>query len=174
MRIREATTSDAAKCAAIYAPYVAHTTFCLEEVPPDRAEMARRIEHVQRAHAWLVCEEEGRVIGYAYGAPFRPRAGFRWTCEVSVYVVSDRQGQGAGRILYAALLERLAALGYRCVVACLVEPHGASAALHRSAGFARVGTFRSVGFKHGGWRDVTFYERSLTADSGSSSERQGA
>ncbi|MEP7159715.1 MAG: N-acetyltransferase family protein [Dermatophilaceae bacterium] len=170
--IRDATTTDAAQCAAIYAPYVAHTTFSLEETPPDRAEMARRIEQAQHAHAWLVREEEGLVIGYAYGAPFRSRAGFRWTCEVSVYVMSSRQGRGTGRALYAALLTRLAALDYRCAVACLVEPHSASAALHRSTGFARVGTFRSVGFKHGGWRDVTFYERSLTAGSGSSTERQ--
>ncbi len=163
-RIRDAVPADAGPCAAIYAPFVAGSVVSLEESPPDSSEMARRIESVQRTHAWLVLEVDGRVVGYAYGAPFRSRYAFRWTAEVSVYLAPQARGNGSGRALYEALFDVLAARGYRRVVACVVEPNPASTALHRVLGFGLVGTFRDVGYKGGAWQDLTFVERAIGPD----------
>jgi L-amino acid N-acyltransferase YncA len=81
--VRDASEQDAAACAAIYAPYVTDTAITFESDPPSAADMAARIAAAQRGHAWLVLEDEGRVVGYAYGSRFEPRAAYRWACEVS-------------------------------------------------------------------------------------------
>ena len=113
LSVREATVADAAACAAIYAPYVLETAISFEAEPPGVEEMAGRIERASRMHAWLVLEDDGRVVGYAYGGPFAPRAAYRWACEVSVYLETGRRRSGGGRLLYTALLDRLRARGYR-------------------------------------------------------------
>src|SRR6478609_1508031 len=159
--VRDATADDAVACAAIYAPYVTGTTVTFETEPPDAPEMARRIAKAQDRHAFLVLEEGGDVVGYAYGGPFKERAAYRWSCEVSVYLADGRRGRGGGRRLYEALLERLTARGYRMAAAGMTQPNEASARLHAALGFEPVGTFRAVGWKHGAWRDVTWVQRSL-------------
>ena len=123
--------------------------------------MARRIAAAQRTHAWLVAEEDGRVVGYAYGIPWRSRAAYRWACEVSVYLERGRRRTGAGRVLYEALLPRLAARGYRTALAGMTLPNEASVGLHRALGFEPVGTFRRVGYKHGAWHDVAWAQITL-------------
>jgi L-amino acid N-acyltransferase YncA len=160
--IRDATEGDAAACAAIYAPYVTDTAISFETEPPPPEEMARRIAAAQRTHAWLVLEEDGRVVGYAYGIPWRARAAYRWACEVSVYLERGRRRTGAGRVLYEALLPRLAARGYRTALAGMTLPNEASVGLHRALGFEPVGTFRRVGYKHGAWHDVAWAQIVLT------------
>ncbi len=164
--IREATDDDAAACAAIYAPYVTETTVSFEDEPPTAEEMGRRIATALQRHAWLVLEEDGEVVGYAYAAPVKERAAYRWSCEVSVYVARGRSGGGRGRALYEALFARLAERGYRRAVAGMTQPNEASAALHRALGFEPVGVQRRIGWKHGAWRDVAWVRRSLTDDDG--------
>lgn len=159
--VRDATAADAAACAAIYAPYVTGTTVTFETEPPDAHEMARRIAKAQARHAFLVLEEDGEVGGYAYAGPFKERAAYRWSCEVSVYLSPDRHGRGAGRLLYAALLDRLAARGYRMAAAGMTQPNEASGRLHASLGFEPVGTYRGIGWKFGAARDVTWVQRAL-------------
>jgi len=162
VRIRDATAADADSCAAVYAPYVRDTAISFETEPPGPVEMAERIAEAQQRHAWLVVtDDDGRVAGYAYGAPFRGRAAYRWTCEVSVYLAPDARGRGTGRALYEALLARLAERGLAVAVAVMTLPNEASEALHRRLGFCEVGVFRGVGWKHGAWRDVVWYRRSL-------------
>lgn len=97
--------------------------------------MAERIAAATRTHAWLVLEEEGRVVGYAYGFPFHRRAAYRWACEVSVYVELGRRRTGAGRLLYGALLARLTERGFRVAMAGMTLPNDASVGLHRAMGF---------------------------------------
>jgi L-amino acid N-acyltransferase YncA len=159
--IRDATADDAEACAAIYASYVLETTITFETEPPAAAEMAGRIAAAQRAHAWLVLEDDGRVVGYAYGGPYKERAAYRWSCEVSVYLERGRRRTGGGRALYDALLDRLAGRGFRTVVAGMTQPNEASAGLHRAMGFEPVGTWRRIGWKFGAWRDVTWVQRSI-------------
>ncbi len=159
--IRDARTADAEACAVIYAPWVRDTCVSFEEHPPDAAEMRRRIERAQAAHAWLVAEEAGRVVGYAYGGPFKERSAYRFSCEVSVYLGVDERGRGLGRQLYAALLDRMTALGMRMACGGVTLPNDASEALHRSLGFEPVGVYRRIGWKHGAWRDVAWFQLPL-------------
>ena len=83
MQVRDAVPSDAQACADVYAPYVEGTAITFELVPPTAAEVAERIAAAQQAHAWLVAEVDGRVVGYACGGPMRARAAYRWSCEVA-------------------------------------------------------------------------------------------
>ena len=161
MLVRDATAQDAAACAAIYAPYVTDTAISFEDEPPSAQEMAERIAAAARTHAWLVLEDEGRVVGYAYGGPFRTRAAYRFSCEVSVYVEMGRRRTGAGRALYEALLPRLTERGFHTALAGMTMPNDASIGLHRALGFEPVGTYREVGFKHGAWHDVAWVQRRL-------------
>lgn len=160
--IRTATAGDAAACAAIYAPYVTGTAITFEVEPPGEEEMAARIATAVASHAWLVLEDEGRVVGYAYGGPYKERAAYRWSCEVSVYLELGRRRTGAGRRLYEALFERLAERGYRTAVAGMTLPNEASVGLHRALGFEPVGTYRRIGWKYDRWHDVAWTQRPLT------------
>ncbi|WP_214407846.1 GNAT family N-acetyltransferase [Pseudonocardia lacus] len=162
--IRAATTRDAEACAAIYAPYVTDTAISFESEPPTAADMAGRIAASVERFAWLVAEDgDGRVVGYAYGAPFQARPAYRWSCLVSVYLEPGRRRTGLGRALYAELLERLAARGYRVAVAGITLPNEASEGLHRAMGFEPVGTYRRIGWKFDAWHDVAYCQRTLGA-----------
>jgi L-amino acid N-acyltransferase YncA len=162
--VRDATPADAAACAAIYAPYVTDTAISFESQPPTADQMSERITAAQRTHAWVVLEDGGRVVGYAYGGPHKDRAAYRWTCEVSVYLEPGRRRSGAGRALYEALFERLAARGYRMLVAGMTLPNPASEGLHRAVGFAPVGVYRRIGWKHDSWHDVAWVQRPIGPD----------
>jgi phosphinothricin acetyltransferase len=157
--VRVASRQDAVACAVIYAPYVTDTAISFETDPPSPSEMAGRIDAISRTHAWLVLEDAGRVVGYAYGALFNRRPAYRWACEVSVYIEPGRRRTGAGRALYEALFPALVDRGYRVAVAGMTLPNDASVGLHRAMGFEPVGTFRRIGFKHGSWHDVAWVQR---------------
>jgi L-amino acid N-acyltransferase YncA len=153
---------DADVCAAIYAPFVAGTAISFEAVPPTQAEFAARIERMAATHAFLVAVgDDGTVAGFAYGCPHRERAAYRWATEVSVYLADGCRGRGIGRALYAELLPRLGRRGYQVALAGVALPNDASLALHRACGFEPVGTFRRIGWKDGGWRDVTWLQLEL-------------
>lgn len=162
--LRDATPLDAEPCAAIYAHYVEQTTATFEEVAPTVDEMAARIAAAQERHAWLVAERDGVVVGYAYGGPFKARAAYRYSCEVSVYVDVAARGGGIGRTVYAALLARVETLGMRMACGGVTLPNEASTALHLAMGFEPVGTYRRIGWKHGEWRDVAWFQKPLGGD----------
>ncbi|MCW2868416.1 MAG: sortase-like acyltransferase [Marmoricola sp.] len=159
--LRPATPADAAGCREVYTPYVVDTAVSFETEPPSVAEMAERISAALAGHAWLVLEEDGRIVGYAYGGPFRTRVAYRWSCETSIYLEAGRHRAGAGRTLYADLLARLAARGFRTALAAMTVPNPASEGFHRHLGFTEVGTFHRVGHKFGAWHDVLWMERRL-------------
>jgi L-amino acid N-acyltransferase YncA len=152
---------DAAACAAIYAPFVADTAVSFEEAVPDARELAARIA---AAHAWLVCERGGDVVGFAYGSRHRERAAYRWAADVSVYIDPAHQGRGLGRALYEALFERLRAQRLRIACAGITLPNAASVRLHESLGFEPVGVYRAIGWKAGSWRDVGWWQLRLLSD----------
>jgi phosphinothricin acetyltransferase len=161
--VRDASEHDAEACAAIYAPYVIDTAITFENDPPRPAEMAERIAAALRSHAWLVLEDDGRVVGYAYAGPYKSRAAYRWSCEVSVYLEQGLRRSGGGRALYDALFTRLARRGFRTAVAGMTLPNDASAGLHRAMGFEPVGTYRRVGWKHDTWHDVAWVQRAIAS-----------
>ncbi|HEX3735927.1 MAG TPA: GNAT family N-acetyltransferase [Solirubrobacterales bacterium] len=149
---------DSAACAAIYAPSVAATPISFELVPPDAAELARRIAGYAATHQFLVAESGGEVVGYAYACRWAARPAYRWAVESSVYVDSRHQGRGIGRALYAELFDRLRAQGFRIVVAGITLPNPASIALHESIGFEPIGALRDIGWKAGTWHDVGYWQ----------------
>ncbi len=161
--VRDATVEDAAACAAVYAHYVRDTAVSFELEPPTPAQMADRIEAALARHAWLVLEDGGRVVGYAHGSTFNLRAAYDWSTSVSVYLEPGRRRTGAGRALYTALLDRLAARGYLTALAGVALPNEASVGLHTAMGFEPVGTYRRVGWKLGRWHDVARFQRPLGA-----------
>lgn len=159
--IRDADEFDAPACAEIYAEYVRDTYVTFEEEPPCAADMAARIAASQREHAWLVAEASGRVLGFAYGSTFKERVAYRFSCEVSIYLAGEATGQGLGRRMYTELLDRLTRLGYRQAISTIAVPHPSSVGLHEAMGFELAGTLRAIGWKHGDWRDVCWYQRPL-------------
>jgi L-amino acid N-acyltransferase YncA len=162
--VRDAVAEDGAACAAIYRPYVTDTVITFEYEPPTAEDMADRIAVAQEKHGWVVLEDDGRVVGYAYAAPVKDRAAYRWACEVSVYVEPGRRRGGAGRALYAALFDRLTARGYRRLIAGMTLPNPASEGLHRAMGFEPIGVQRRIGWKNGDWHDVGWVQRSIGDD----------
>lgn len=159
--IRIATEADIPAMLAIYRPYVENTTYSFEyDVPCTRTFTQRFYDHVQQ-FPWLVWEEEGRVLGYAYaGAPWE-RAGYRWCAEVSIYLAPEIHGKGIGRALYARLEEILERQGYRMVYAVITQENTGSIAFHAACGYRHLTTFANCGFKHGRWLGVTWMEKEL-------------
>jgi L-amino acid N-acyltransferase YncA len=160
-RIRLATAADGAALAAIYAPAVLQHAISFELVAPDADEMARRVLAVQQRTPWLVWERAGEVLGYAYAGGHRERAAYQWSVEVSAYVAASAHRTGIARRLYAALFAVLAAQGFQSAYAGITLPNPASEGLHKAMGFVLVGVYHAVGFKHGRWRDVAWYERAI-------------
>lgn len=162
LSVRLATPEDAPAVAAIYAPVVRDTAISFEAEPPDGAEFARRIAAILPAQPWLVAEETGRVLGYAYAGPHRARVAYQWSVEPSVYVAAEGRGRGVGRALYAALLATLRAQGFANAYAGVTLPNAASLRLHEAFGFEPVGVFKRAGYKQDRWHDVWWGALALT------------
>jgi phosphinothricin acetyltransferase len=152
---------DSAGCASVYAPYVRDTVISLEEEPPSAAEFERRIETISLRFPWLVAEDGGAVIGYAYASAHRERAAYRWAADVAVYINRDRQRRGIAHALYDALLSLLVRQGMHVACAGITLPNEASVALHESFGFKPVGVYKRISWKMRGWHDVGWWELEL-------------
>lgn len=166
MQLRVATPDDAAAIVAIYNHYVLNTCISFEEQAVGAPEMAQRIADILSVGLpWLVLEDAGVVLGYAYASKWRVRHAYRYAVESSVYLAPEVGGKGHGSVLYAALLERLTASGLHLVIGGIALPNPASIALHEKMGFEKVAQFREVGYKYGQWLDVGYWQKVLTPDS---------
>ena len=163
MLLRPATLADAASMLAIYAPIVRDTATSFELEPPSLEEFTGRVRKVLDRWEWLVAEQEGEVVGYAYGSVHRERPAYQWATETSAYVTPAARRLGVGRALYEALLPRLAERGYCNAYAGIALPNDASIALHHAVGFTHIGLFPTVGWKFGKWHDVAWMHRRLRA-----------
>jgi L-amino acid N-acyltransferase YncA len=157
---------DAAACAEIYAPFVRDTVVSFEEQVPSVEEFAQRIRSTSATHPWLVLEDAGVVVGYAYASTHRTRASYRWAADVTVYIGPSHRGIGAGRRLYTELLDRLRELKFQIACAGVTLPNDASVGLHRAMGFEPVGIYKRIGWKAGAWHDVMWLELELTPATG--------
>jgi phosphinothricin acetyltransferase len=160
--IRSATADDAERLCAIYNHYVLTDVATFEEEPVPLEEMRQRVEEVQKHFFWLVYEDGGDVIGYAYAGKWKARAAYRYSVELSVYVRQGQHGRGIGTQLYAELLRRLREKDVHSVIGGVAGDNAASMALHRSFGFEPVACFRDVGHKFGRWIDVTYFQLLLS------------
>ena len=176
MIIRAATAQDAEALAAIYGHHVLHGFGTFEEDPPSSAEMeSRRTAIADRGLPYLVAEDAGQVLGFAYAGPFRPRQAYRYTLEDSVYIAPDAIGKGVGRAVLSAVVAECAALGVRQLVAVIGDSgNAASIGLHAALGFARHGVGTSFGFKHGRWVDIVWMQKSLNGGDETAPEGPGA
>lgn len=160
--IRQATTADAAAIVAIYNHYVVNTSVTFEEQAVSVEHMAERIKQVQNDDLpWLVLEQNGEVLGYAYATKWRVRSAYRFSVESTVYVKANMTSQGIGSQLYQQLLAELKALGLHLVIGGITLPNEKSVALHEKLGFEKCGHFQQVGFKFEQWRDVGYWQKLL-------------
>ena len=162
LSIRPVQADDAEALAEIYGHHVRHGTASFEVDPPSAADWRDKIETVlARGWPFLVAEADNELLAYAYATQFRDRPAYAYTCENSIYVRSDRLGQGIGRQLLEALIAAARDAGFRQMIAVVGGGEPASVALHRACGFDEAGRMRSVGFKFGQWLDTVYLQRSL-------------
>lgn len=160
MKIRLAGPEDAPALLAIYAQSI-NTQITFEYALPTEAEFRGRILETSARYPYLVAEEAGQVIGYAYAHALRERLAYQWTAELSIYLDASAQGRGLGKTLYERLMELLKLQGIQGVYGCVTAPNPASEALHRSLGFRLSGTFHRSGYKNGRWWDVLWFEKEI-------------
>jgi acyl-CoA synthetase (AMP-forming)/AMP-acid ligase II/L-amino acid N-acyltransferase YncA/acyl carrier protein len=143
--------------------YIEHTGFNFRTEPQTPGEWIAEWSATRARYPWLVANRNGAIAGIAYAGPWKGRAAYDWCAEVTVYVAHDAQRMGIGRTLYRRLLAMLDSQGYRTQVAVIALPNAPSVALHEACRFRHAGTLREVGYKHGAWLDVGFWQRSRPA-----------
>ena len=166
--VRNAVLSDAERLAEIYAWYVERTAVTFEFAAPSPEEFRERMRGIMARYPYLVIEEEGRVLGYAYAGPFKGRAAYDWSCETTIYLDREARGRGLGRQLYEALEAQLQAMGILNLYACIAVPDEedeylthASERFHAHLGYSLAGTFRQCACKFGRWYSMVWMEKHL-------------
>lgn len=169
LTLRPSSDADVPAITAIYAHHVLHGTGTFETTPPTEADMAnRRLDVLGRGLPYLVAEQGGRVLGFAYCQWFKPRPAYRYSAEDSIYLHPDAAGQGIGKQLLAALLHQAEAAGVRKLIAVIGDSGNAgSIGVHRSLGFQKVGVIQSCGWKFGRWLDIVLMDKAIGAGDGS-------
>lgn len=157
MVIREANINDASALSDIYKYYVDNFSYSFEYVSPSVEEFAGRIAGISDKFPFLVCEENGEIIGFAYANKFKERKAYQWVCETSIYVKSGCTQKGAGKLLYENLLTALKQQGFVKAFAVIGCPNEGSENFHQKMGFSLVATLQDVGYKLGSWHDVKYY-----------------
>jgi phosphinothricin acetyltransferase len=156
--IRSATVDDATSICGIYNHYVKTAVITFEEIPVSINEMEGRIRTVLSKYPWLVWEEEGEILGYAYINKWRDRSAYRYSAEDSIYIKDGAQGRGIGKKLLSALLEEARKAGIHTLVALIAMPNEQSAAMHEKFGFKKAAEFVEIGYKLDRWLNVGHWQ----------------
>ena len=160
--IRPAVPADAEALVLIYNHYIRNSAATFEEEELTTADMQARMEKVEELELpWLVAEDGGELIGYAYANQWRERSAYRYSVESTVYLAHNVTGGGWGTRLYSALFDELRALEVHAVIGGITLPNPASVALHQKMGMRKVAEFPEVGFKQGQWLDVGYWQINL-------------
>ncbi|MBQ8514258.1 MAG: N-acetyltransferase [Ruminococcus sp.] len=164
--IRPVSITDAEELLAIYAPYVENTAVTFEYDVPSAEEFTERIRSTLTRYPYLAAVEDGKITGYAYAGAFKSRSAYDWSAEVSIYVKKGHHGQGIGRMLYAALEDRLRRQNIVNLYACIASTETEDGSLtrdsirfHERMGYRLVGEFRKCGCKFGRWYDMVWMEK---------------
>ena len=159
--IRIATERDVPEILSIYAPYVLNTTCTFEYDVPTEEAFLERFRSITARFPWIVWEEDGRILGYAYGSSLFERAAYSWSCESSVYLRPEAKGRGIGRALYTVLEKILALQGYMVNYAIVTSENSASLAFHEKLGYRSAGVFSGCAFKFGKRLGITWMEKEI-------------
>lgn len=160
MKVRFATPDDCPALLNIYAQYI-KTPITFEYTLPSQAEFAGRIAAISQEYPYLVCEENGGVLGYAYAHRHMEREAYQWNAELSVYLDPSHASKGLGKKLYLLLIEILQLQAVKTVYGGVTSPNAKSEALHKSLGFQVLGTYHNAGYKDGAWHDVSWFEKAI-------------
>lgn len=160
--IRFATKEDSLALLKIYSQYI-DTAITFEYILPTEQEFSQRIETIIAAYPYLVCEQNGQIVGYAYAHRFKERAAYQWNAELSVYIDQECTLKGLGRRFYQIMIDMLKLQGVKTVYGIVTVPNERSEKLHHSFGFTRLGTYHNTGYKCGKWRDVAIFEKEIAA-----------
>lgn len=162
--LRLAKPDDAEKLLEIYAPFVISNDRALSDVSfeyevPSIEEFAERIKNISADYPYIVCEYDGRLLGYVYAHPYIQRAAYQWGAEVTIYLAPEGQGRGLGKVMYEALEALLRLQGVVVTYACITASNEHSVKMHEACGYKIIGTFNNTGFKHGHWLDMVWMEK---------------
>ena len=163
MVFRMATEQDLPRMLEIYRPYVEQTTYSFEYTLPTLADFTQRFQTVTAQFPWIVCEQDGVVMGYAYGSAAFQRAAYGWCAQISAYLHPDIHRQGIGRKLYRILEEILQKQGYVNLYAVVTDENINSLEFHRAVGYRDMAVFPNCGFKFGRWIGVVWLQKSLNS-----------
>ena len=159
--IRPATERDVPAILEIYRPYILETAYTFEYEVPSLAEFQARFAAITDRHPWLVWEEKGEILGYAYGEKAFVRAAYQWDADLAVYLRQDCHGRGIGRALYEAVEKILYRQGYMVAYALVSTDNPGSCRFHEALGYAQVMLQPDCGWKHGKWHGLIWYEKRL-------------
>lgn len=161
LKIRLATHHDIDRILAIYGHYVTHTAITFEYEVPTRDEMMQRMDVIQAKYPYLVALVDDEIIGYAYASDFRYKAAYQWSPESTIYLDHQFLGRGIGKSLYRKLFDILCKQGFYNVYAGVTLPNEKSESLHRKCGFTETGVFKNIGYKHGNWHSIAWFQQTL-------------
>lgn len=159
--LRNATIHDVPVILDIYRPYILDTAITFEYEVPSLEAFTERFRNVTERFPWLVWEENGMVLGYAYANPFKARAAYQWDADLSIYLREDCRGKGIGKALYSELENRLRDLGYHVLYGVVTSANEASCRFHEALGYRPIATFERTGVKFGRWYGITWYEKRI-------------
>lgn len=162
--IRLATAQDLPAILEIYRPYIEQTAITFEYDVPSLESFRERFQSVTALCPWLVWEENGEILGYAYGVPAFERKAYAWCADLSVYLKPSAFGRGIGRALYAKLEQLLEAQGYRVLYALVTTANEQSVSFHKAVGYREIAVFPHCGWKLGAWYGVVWLEKDVGAD----------
>ena len=160
--IRSVEPKDAREIVGIYNFYINNTDITFEEHTVSVDEMEKRISDVTAKYPWLVIEEGGNILGYAYSSKYRERSAYRYTAELTIYMKNGEEGKGLGAELMRRVIEETRGRGIHILISAIAIPNERSVTIHEKFGFEKIGHFREVGFKFDHWIDVGYWELVLT------------
>jgi phosphinothricin acetyltransferase len=160
--IRSVEPKDAREICDIYNFYIINTDISFEEQPVSVDEMEKRIREVTAMYPWLVAEEGGKILGYAYSNKYRERSAYRYTAELTIYMKNGEEGRGYGAELMRRVIEETRGRGIHSLISAIAIPNERSVSIHEKFGFEKAGHLKDVGFKFDHWIDVGYWELVLS------------
>ncbi|MEO8209220.1 MAG: N-acetyltransferase family protein [bacterium] len=157
--IRNVNYSDIARICEIYNYYIKNTTTTFEETEVGELEIEKRINEIITNYTWIVFEDSGETVGYAYASKWKERTAYRHSAESSIYLNKDYFGKGIGKKLLSRLIEEVQTKDIHTLIGAIALPNKASIELYEKLDFKKVAHFKEVGYKFGRWIDVGYWEK---------------